>query len=169
MTKKETGLRLMSPEKRKYISRIGIEARERKRVKRLCSIDCCGRVHFAKTYCVMHYSAVRNGYKIRNTPTPYRNMSATEKVLEYAMPNDSCWEWFGPIDKRGYGKVHFRNKHMKAHRLSYEAYIGNIKEGLSLDHLCENKKCVNPFHLEPVTTKENLQRYWKNRKEYEEK
>lgn len=46
-----------------------------------------------------------------------------------------------------------------AHRVAYEALVGRIPDGLTLDHLCENKRCVNPDHLEPVTRAENLRRH----------
>jgi HNH endonuclease len=68
-----------------------------------------------------------------------------------------CWQWFGALDIGGYGK--FRDRQAKrsfqAHRYAYEQIIGPIPEGLTLDHLCRNRACVNPYHLEPVTHKIN--------------
>lgn len=58
-----------------------------------------------------------------------------------------CWLWTGAVQNRGYGN--FRSK--LAHRVSYEKYVGPIPKGLTLDHLCKNRLCVNPKHLEPVT------------------
>jgi len=68
-----------------------------------------------------------------------------------------CIEWTGTIDKYGYGQ--FRptgGSNMGAHRWSYEYHVGPIPEGLQIDHVCRNRKCVNPEHLEPVTARENL-------------
>ena len=65
-----------------------------------------------------------------------------------------CWEWAGAIFSNGYGR--FGEK--RAHRLSYEFFLGRIGEGLVIDHLCRNKLCVNPDHLEAVTEKENIRR-----------
>lgn len=73
-------------------------------------------------------------------------------------PTGFCWNWRKPLDKDGYGTAHFGNKRYRAHRLSYETLVGPIPEGLVIDHLCRNKACVNPDHLEPVTNKENLLR-----------
>lgn len=65
-----------------------------------------------------------------------------------------CWLWMGSRDRKGYGQLW--NK--RAHRLSYEALVGPIPEGLQIDHLCRNPPCVNPAHLEAVTSRENTRR-----------
>lgn len=70
----------------------------------------------------------------------------------------SCWAWTGYVNNTGYG--HYgRGEHAGlAHRLAYEFQRGPIPEGLTLDHLCRNRLCVNPDHLEPVTAYENFRR-----------
>lgn len=72
---------------------------------------------------------------------------------------ETCWIWRGAIFKRwGYGYIKVGKKHRRAHRVAYELCVGTIPEGLSLDHLCRNRLCVNPAHLEPVTHRENVLR-----------
>lgn len=74
-----------------------------------------------------------------------------------------CWEWTACLQGKGYGQIHERigfkqYRSRLAHRVAYELVKGPIPEGLDLDHLCRNRKCVNPDHLEPVTRQENLAR-----------
>ncbi len=74
---------------------------------------------------------------------------------------DGCWLWLGHVDPRGYGRA----GSSWAHRLAYEFEVGTIPEGLELDHLCRNRGCVRPSHLEPVTHAENLDRAWAVRRQ----
>ncbi len=76
-----------------------------------------------------------------------------ERVTE-----SGCWIWIGSMFSKGYGQIWREGKLKYAHRVSYEIHVGQIPEGLELDHLCRNRCCVNPSHLEPVTHKENLRR-----------
>lgn len=60
------------------------------------------------------------------------------------------------INQGGYACILVDGKKVSAHRVSYEAFIGPIPAGLDLDHLCRNRACINPYHLEPVTHRENV-------------
>jgi hypothetical protein len=69
-----------------------------------------------------------------------------------------CWQWIGSLDSDGYGQLTYRHKHYRAHRFFFE-YFTNTSLGTNhLDHLCRNRACINPNHLEPVTLQENLRR-----------
>lgn len=69
-----------------------------------------------------------------------------------------CWTWQYHVSVYGYGRARVGGKSVPAHRMMYERYKGPIPSGLEPDHLCRNRKCVNPDHLEPVTRAVNLQR-----------
>lgn len=73
---------------------------------------------------------------------------------------DGCWYWMVSLDHWGYGIMSgvFGKKSAKAHRVSYELFVGPIPGRLPLDHICRNHRCVNPEHLQPVTQGENNRR-----------
>lgn len=70
----------------------------------------------------------------------------------------TCWIWPKRLDEDGYGQVGYMGKHQRVHRLFYLFLVGAIPDGLQIDHLCRNRACVNPAHLEIVPQKVNLLR-----------
>lgn len=74
-----------------------------------------------------------------------------------------CWIWQRALLRTGYGAVNRDGRTQRAHRWMYEQIKGPIPGGLPLDHLCEQKACVNPDHLEPVAKRENERRHWRRR------
>lgn len=68
-----------------------------------------------------------------------------------------CWQWTSTIKRDGYPGFWLDGAQL-AHRVSYELHVGPIPTGLTIDHLCENRSCVNPEHLQVVTRAENTSR-----------
>lgn len=71
-----------------------------------------------------------------------------------------CWLWTGALNSRGYGCYGVDGVSQLAHRVIYSTLAADIPDGLTIDHLCRRKCCVNPAHLEPVTVRENVARAW---------
>lgn len=80
-------------------------------------------------------------------------------IAKIEVQPDGCWIWRGTLNKAGYGLCYVGDRRERyAHRVTYRQTIGEVPEGLELDHLCNVTSCCNPFHLEPVTSAENKRR-----------
>lgn len=94
------------------------------------------------------------------TPNQIENFLVKIELI----PFSTCWWWTGSRQSNGYGnftvgsKKNRSNMKKLAHRLSYEYFVGIIPTDLHIDHLCRNRLCVNPKHLEPVTPRVNALR-----------
>ena len=97
--------------------------------------------------------SIRKALAIRAVSTENRFLKYIEK------DKDGCWNWIGGLLHNGYGAfTGEKRKSVRAHRFSYEMYKEKIPKGLTIDHLCRNKRCVNPEHLEAVTMRVNVLR-----------
>ena len=90
-----------------------------------------------------------------------RKRKSTHELFwsKVALPDaNGCMVWTASLKSNGYGQFHIEGKNLYAHRVAYLWLVGPIPDGLQLDHLCRNRKCVAPDHLEAVTQQENLRR-----------
>ena len=124
-----------------------------------CSITNCEKPIKARGLCASHYQ------NLWRTGDPMRPLvrAAGERALRRVDRSDpaACWVWSGAMDGQGYGHLRAGPAgagFVRAHIAAYEHGFGKVPDGLELDHLCRNKLCINPAHLEPVTHAENLRR-----------
>ena len=125
-----------------------------------CIVNDCEKAIFSKrkSLCGMHYYRLMRNGAIDRLVAQERKKNWEDRFWFKVNKTDTCWEWTSAIDTYGYGifqRSHPKRQSVKAHRVSYELSVGPIPNGLTLDHLCYNTKCVNPKHLEPVTKSEN--------------
>ena len=127
-----------------------------------CAIPGCLAPPKARGWCSSHYERWRNGRSMEGQIARFRRGPAIVRFLDKLdVHPDGCWLWTGATSADGYAE--FRSggggaRRVRAHRWSFEWFVGPIPGGLVLDHLCRVRHCVNPDHLEPVTIGENLDR-----------
>ena len=102
------------------------------------------------------------------TANDYTGLPGNENITSGSLPerflpkitfsDAGCWLWTGKVTSGGYGSVWWHGRQPCAHRVVYELMVGDIPQGLQLDHICRVRNCVNPAHLEPVTPQENTLR-----------
>ncbi len=135
-----------------------------------CLMSGCYRRPQARNLCSLHYR--REAKAGRLTQYPAHGHSGIRVPLSQRLwrkinfngplwKGNPCWVWMGTLDGHGYGQIYAmpaRRSPFKVHRVAYELIRGTIPNGLQIDHLCRNTRCVNPWHLEPVTSATNTLR-----------
>jgi hypothetical protein len=125
-----------------------------------CTVDGCDRQvgrKGARGLCSRHYQRLRDTGSPTGTRRPTAEARFFAKVVESAA---GCWLWTASKTLDGYGSFSGRpgGVTIRSHIWAYEHLIGPVPAGLQLDHLCRKRSCVNPWHLDPVTSRVNTLR-----------
>lgn len=114
--------------------------------------NACHRQRYCDDKCKYRARANREGRPSRK--------SLDERLWPRIAADGDCWVWMGGRTAAGYGEIRIGHTMRLVHRVVWEYMRGEIPSGLEMDHLCRNRPCCNPDHLDPVTTSENqLRRY----------
>lgn len=131
-----------------------------------CQVEFCPLDAESRGWCQKHYTRWRRhgdtSIVKRREIRRIEGVSDRDRLLSKMETVDGHWEWQGHLTN-GYGRVWLSTGSHLAHRAVYEMFVGPIPDGLTLDHLCYNPRCVNPDHMETVTLAENVARAAKRR------
>lgn len=124
-----------------------------------CTVDGCQKPSLSRGLCNGHYKKHKKyGDPLAGRPG-FKGVPPLDRLLRRrSVTKSGCWEISGAGSENEYPTLRINGRIVKAHRFAYEHYVGPVPDGLILDHLCRNRHCANPEHLEPVTWAQNTLR-----------
>lgn len=125
-----------------------------------CTVNNCKNNQKAKGLCSAHW--YQNHY-IGKLSTPRNQVKIMDRIMDQVEKTDYCWNWTGRKagkKENSYGQIYYNGRQQMVHRIVYEEIFGTLNAEDTVDHLCRNKFCINPDHLESVPLRENVKRMW---------
>lgn len=125
-----------------------------------CTEPGCDLIAHARLLCRNHYARALAANVLPPLVMKAREQGDEERFFSrIAESEGGCWQWIAGLSDTGYGSFTARESSASnAHRWAFEFFFGEIPKGLVLDHLCRNRACVNPWHLDVVTHRVNIAR-----------
>jgi hypothetical protein len=119
-----------------------------------CTVSGCERTarSVRSGLCTTHYARLRRSGQVELKSAEDRFWANVDK----GDLSTDCWLWKGQLDALGYGRIWVKSRTLYVHRFAYELIVGLIPDGLTIDHRCSVRHCVNPLHLAPETLQENV-------------
>ena len=124
---------------------------------KICSFPECSKPHSCKGYCRGHYSQFRLGKALK--PLGGTTLTTEERFFAKVEKTESCWNWKASVNLQGYGTFWINPRNYGAHRAAYLLFVGDIPDGLEVDHKCRNILCVNPDHLRLLDSQSNSENH----------
>jgi hypothetical protein len=118
----------------------------------------CGRRHYARGWCEVHYKRWRAGRPIEGEIQERlaNDVAPVIRILARFLDPDACWIWPGAQFTNGYGEIRINRKPHPVHRVVYEGMVGPIPDGQQVLHHCDTPLCCNPRHLFTGTQRDNM-------------
>ena len=120
--------------------------------EKTCSVEGCQRGYRARGFCSSHYN---KGLRDGTLEIVQHQRPDDERFWSFVDAEADCWVWTGSRHPTGYGQFAAKGGTKRSHRFAWELLVGEIPHAMTLDHICRNKPCVNPDHMEVVTAQEN--------------
>jgi DNA-binding transcriptional regulator YiaG len=106
--------------------------------------------------CNKSFQTVRGRNNHESKMHPETDFRVVRIIDGHTKTEDGCWMWEGATNPQDYGVIEVKNESYRAHRLSYEVFCGELKEGKQINHKCHKRTCVNPAHLYQGTHQDNM-------------
>lgn len=147
------------------VARSGNSDKPKPRKSPPCAVGDCNRRAIAHGWCSAHHQRVREHgdplahIPIRRMPNATERNDVVSRILAQSVHAGECLEWTGTVDAGGYGYIGWKRKSWRVHRVIWAEVVEPIQSGdWTVDHLCYNRRCINPDHLDLVSRGENTMR-----------